>query len=349
MLTSFLPMIAIFVVFYFLLIRPQQKRAKETRELLAALEKGNEVITSGGLVGRIAKISDQYVTLEVATGVEVTVQRGAVSQLLAKARSGSRRACNESLSAVEVRRHRRCAADRRPVRAAESVPEVPAVQVSTSKGGVKVDTTTLATVESTLKVPASTYRGAALDATGIKMRFADADAQGKAQELLQEKLNSNPQDPDYIVALNLQSSSPQWLASIGALPMYLGLDLRGGVHFLLQVDMKAALDKAADRYIGDIRTLLRDREDPVLAASAARAAMSSCASATTASATRRASRSTSAYPDLADARRRRCRRRPAHLRDAQARGAEAHPGRRRAAEHPRSCATASTNSAWPSR
>jgi len=84
MLTSFLPMIAIFVVFYFLLIRPQQKRSREQRELLAALDKGNEVITGGGLVGRISKISDQYVTLEIASGVEVTVQRGSVTQLLPK-------------------------------------------------------------------------------------------------------------------------------------------------------------------------------------------------------------------------------------------------------------------------
>ncbi len=84
MMTSFLPMIAIFVVFYFLLIRPQQKRSREQRELLAALDKGNEVVTGGGLVGRIARLSDQYVTLEIASGVEVTVQRGAVTQLLPK-------------------------------------------------------------------------------------------------------------------------------------------------------------------------------------------------------------------------------------------------------------------------
>lgn len=84
MLTSFLPMIAIFVVFYFLLIRPQQKRAREARELLSALEKGNEVVTSGGMVGKIAKLSDQYVTIEIAPNVEVTVQRAAVTQLLPK-------------------------------------------------------------------------------------------------------------------------------------------------------------------------------------------------------------------------------------------------------------------------
>jgi preprotein translocase subunit SecD len=139
-------------------------------------------------------------------------------------------------------------------------PEVPAVQVSTSKSGVKIDTTTLATVESLLKAGNIEFRGEELDPIGIKMRFGDADAQGKAKDLLQAKLNPDPKNPDYIVALNLVSSSPQWLASIGALPMYLGLDLRGGVHFLLQVDMKGALEKSADRYTNDIRSLMRSEK-----------------------------------------------------------------------------------------
>jgi preprotein translocase subunit SecD len=134
-------------------------------------------------------------------------------------------------------------------------PEVPAVQVSTSKSGVKVDASTLQTVEEALKAANVPYRGEALDATGIKVRFADADTQLRAKEVLQKALGDN-----YIVALNLVSSSPRWLASIGALPMYLGLDLRGGVHFLLQVDMKAALEKAADRYLTDIRSLLREKK-----------------------------------------------------------------------------------------
>src|SRR4029078_4569638 len=97
--------------------------------------------------------------------------------------------------------------------------------------------------------------GATLDATGVKLRFDDPDTQLKAKDALQAKLGDN-----YIVALNLLSASPRWLSAIGALPMYLGLDLRGGVHFLLQVDMKAALDKAADRYSTDIRSLLREKK-----------------------------------------------------------------------------------------
>ena len=83
-LMTFLPMIAIFVVFYFLLIRPQQKKAKETRAMLAALQKGDEVVTAGGIVGRISKLGEQYAAIEIANGVEVNVQRGAVAQLLPK-------------------------------------------------------------------------------------------------------------------------------------------------------------------------------------------------------------------------------------------------------------------------
>jgi preprotein translocase subunit YajC len=83
-LLTFLPMVAIFVVFYFLLIRPQQKKAKEAKAMLDALQKGDEVVTAGGILGRISKIGDQYVTVEVADKTELTVQRGAIAQLLPK-------------------------------------------------------------------------------------------------------------------------------------------------------------------------------------------------------------------------------------------------------------------------
>mgnify|MGYP003907703041 CR=1 FL=1 len=83
-LLTFLPMIAIFVVFYFLLIRPQQKKQKEARAMLEALEKGNEVVTAGGILGRIVKLDEQYATIEVANNVQMVVQRGSISQLLPK-------------------------------------------------------------------------------------------------------------------------------------------------------------------------------------------------------------------------------------------------------------------------
>ena len=134
-------------------------------------------------------------------------------------------------------------------------PEVPAVQVSSSKAAIKIDTALLATIETALKDGSVPFTGTELDPIGIKVRLTDVDTQIKAKDLLQSKLGDN-----YIVALNQLSTSPHWLASIGALPMYLGLDLRGGVHFLLQVDMKAALDKSADRYTTDIRSLLREKK-----------------------------------------------------------------------------------------
>ena len=130
--------------------------------------------------------------------------------------------------------------------------ESPAVQITTAKATNKLDPALLGTIEETLKQGNIPYDAVFMDATGIKVRFADTDTQIKAKDVLKNSLNK-----DYVIALNLISRSPAWLTSIAARPMYLGLDLRGGVHFLLQVDMKAALDKAADRYVGDFRSSLR--------------------------------------------------------------------------------------------
>jgi len=130
--------------------------------------------------------------------------------------------------------------------------EVPAVQVSPVRSSEKVDTALLGRVESTLKTAGLATSGVELAGNSIKARLANPDAQIKAKDALQAGLGDR-----YTVALNLVSASPAWLSSIGALPMYLGLDLRGGVHFLLEVDMKAALEKAAIRYQNDFRTELR--------------------------------------------------------------------------------------------
>ena len=137
--------------------------------------------------------------------------------------------------------------------------ESPAVQVSSARATLKVDTATLGRVEEVLKKANIPYTGVYLDAVGVKVRFADTDIQLKAKDVIAQALNPDPQNPSYTVALNLLSSSPTWLTRLGALPMYLGLDLRGGVHFLLQVDMKGALTKRLDAFTGDIRTTLRDK------------------------------------------------------------------------------------------
>jgi preprotein translocase subunit SecD len=130
--------------------------------------------------------------------------------------------------------------------------ESPAVQITPAKSSTKLDPALLGLVEEIFKKENITFDGIYLDARGVKARFENTDTQIKAKDILQANLGS-----EYTVALNLLSRSPDWLRSLGAKPMYLGLDLRGGVHFLLQVDMKAALDKAAERFIGDFRTALR--------------------------------------------------------------------------------------------
>ena len=130
--------------------------------------------------------------------------------------------------------------------------ESPAVQITPAKSTTKLDPALLGQVEEIFKKENITFDGIYLDARGVKARFKNTDTQIKVKDILQANLGN-----DYTVALNLLSRSPDWLRSLGSKPMYLGLDLRGGVHFLLQVDMKAALDKAAERFIGDFRTALR--------------------------------------------------------------------------------------------
>ena len=137
--------------------------------------------------------------------------------------------------------------------------ESPAVQVSSGRATVRVDVATLGRVEDALKRANIVYTGAFLDPVGVKVRFADTDTQIKAKDTLNDVLNTDRENPAYTVALNLLSASPNWLTAINALPMYLGLDLRGGVHFLLQVDMRGALLKRLDSSANDIRTLLRDK------------------------------------------------------------------------------------------
>lgn len=137
--------------------------------------------------------------------------------------------------------------------------ESPAVQVSSGKPTLKVDTKTLERVESTLKTAGVDVNGAFLDTNGVKVRLKNTDTQLKAKDILEKQFNPDPSDPQYVVALNLLSASPQWLTSLHALPMYLGLDLRGGVHFLLQVDMKGAMTKRLDSISADLRTLMRDK------------------------------------------------------------------------------------------
>ena len=132
--------------------------------------------------------------------------------------------------------------------------ESPAVQISLAKSSGKLEPALLGQVEDALKGASVPYEALTFEPNGVKVRFADTDTQIRAKDVLARTLGK-----DYVVALNLLSRSPAWLSSLGARPMYLGLDLRGGVHFLMQVDMKAAVDKTTERYVADLRTLMREK------------------------------------------------------------------------------------------
>ncbi|HOX88873.1 MAG TPA: protein translocase subunit SecD [Burkholderiaceae bacterium] len=143
--------------------------------------------------------------------------------------------------------------------------ESPALQVSGAKSTVKVDPALMGRVESILSSagikPENVYFDAGAQSSSVRVRFrpTEAELQLKGREALERALNPDPADAGYTVALNLVPNTPAWLRAIHALPMYLGLDLRGGVHFLMQVDMRAAVDKRLETFTSDMRTLLRDK------------------------------------------------------------------------------------------
>ncbi|MEY3428716.1 MAG: Protein translocase subunit SecD, partial [Pseudomonadota bacterium] len=138
--------------------------------------------------------------------------------------------------------------------------EAPAVQVSSSKMSAKVDTAAMARVEDALKAANVMPSAVALEGNSIKARFETTEQQLNAKDAIQKALIPEGSDNGYVVALNLLSRSPEWLTALHAAPMYLGLDLRGGVHFMLQVDMKAALSQKIDSLAADIRTALREKD-----------------------------------------------------------------------------------------
>ncbi|KAF1072521.1 protein translocase subunit SecD [Variovorax sp.] len=138
--------------------------------------------------------------------------------------------------------------------------EAPAVQVSSAKSTVKVDSATQTRVEEALKAGDLVPDLITLDGGSLRARFGSPDEQLKARDLIQHALVPDAADPPYTVALNLVSRSPKWLTALHAFPMYLGLDLRGGVDFLLQVDMKGAIDKKAESFASDLRTNFRSKD-----------------------------------------------------------------------------------------
>jgi preprotein translocase subunit SecD len=132
--------------------------------------------------------------------------------------------------------------------------------VSSAKATIKVDTSTLQKVEDALKSAGTEPKSLALEGTSIRARFDTTDQQLKAKDAIQKALIPDANDPQFVVALNLVSRSPNWLTALHASPMYLGLDLRGGVHFMLQVDMQAALTQRIESLTGDLRSMMREKD-----------------------------------------------------------------------------------------
>lgn len=142
--------------------------------------------------------------------------------------------------------------------------ESPAVQISSAKSTVKIDESMKARVEKALQQSGLKDNGVFFDFNGmqgsVRARFADTDTQFKAKDILEKTLNPDATDPTYTVAFNLLPNTPKWLQSLNALPMYLGLDLRGGVHFLMQVDTKAVLTKRVQGLQSSVRSVLREKD-----------------------------------------------------------------------------------------
>ncbi len=139
--------------------------------------------------------------------------------------------------------------------------EAPAVQVSSAKATIKVDANTLGRVKEALEQSKVATDGAVeWEGTSVRARFANTEIQKLGQSAISSALNPDKSDPAYVVALNLMPQTPAWLRALNASPMYLGLDLRGGIHLMLQVDMAGALDKRIDTLTSDIRTGLRGKD-----------------------------------------------------------------------------------------
>ena len=264
-LGSMPPLLLMFVVLYFVMIRPQMKRQKEHKAMIDALQKGDEVVVGGGLIGRVAKLGESIVHVEVASNVEIQVQRGVRRRCCPRApqviapprpalplRRGVRAAGKEAaMNRYPLWKNTRSAgrADRRDdLHAAELL----------RRGAGRAGS---AAPRRRSRSTARWCRGAAghraagieadfvqLDGTSVKARASRAPTRSSRPRTRSTRRSTPRRRPElHRRALNLLSRSPHWLTALHALPMYLGLDLRGGVHFLMQVDMKAALTKRPRR------------------------------------------------------------------------------------------------------
>lgn len=141
--------------------------------------------------------------------------------------------------------------------------ESPAVQISSAKSTLKLTSAVMTQTQDVLQKGGLAPESILFDNSGVqasvRARFANTDQQFKAKALLEQALNTDPTDPAYVIAFNLLPNTPSWLQAVHAFPMFLGLDLRGGVHFLMQVDIKAVINKRLQGLLSSTRSILRDK------------------------------------------------------------------------------------------
>ena len=256
-LSQILILVVFVAIFYFMLIRPQQKRMKDQQAMLAKLAVGDEVVTSGGILGRISEVGDPFVSLEVAEGVRLRVQRSQISQLMPK---GTLKGTEEH-SMLEFPRWKYVlVALVTSLALIFALPNFfgtdPALQVA-RKNRAPMDEIARQAVEQTLKGHSAAFSGSYLDDGKLILRFGSVADQLKARDLVNESMAA-----DYISALTTASRAPEALRRFGLRPMPLGLDLRGGLYLLYQVDVNGAVAQLLESYDQGFRRTLASANLP---------------------------------------------------------------------------------------
>ena len=257
--SQFTPLLMVgvfFVIFYFLLFRPQQKRAKEHQNLLSKLATGDEVVTTGGLLGKVTEVGETFVTLEIADGVRIKVQKVAGHAAHAQGHA------QERLKMLEYPRWKYVLVAAVLLLALVfALPnffgEDPALQVA-RKDHNAVTGDSEKELEAFLRERNIRFGRSYIDNGRLMVRFADVPQQLAARDAVNDKYTGT-----YITALSFAPRTPEFLRTLGLRPMPLGLDLRGGLYLLYQVDVNAAVAQALEGYAQDARRALATASIPV--------------------------------------------------------------------------------------
>ncbi len=249
MLSAMLLPVLLLVVFYFLLIRPQNKRAKEQREMLSKVAVGDEVATTGGILGKVTEVGEQFLTPGNRAAASTSSCRNFKSRRYCR-RARSR--AHDRLSALEDRAGRDRPADRDPAGAAESVRRGKRAAAGARSRG-RDRRRPHGRRASCSRTRASRRAARFWNRGALTLRFSSKQDQLKARDLIAE---ARPNQ--FTIALSQASRVPEWMRNLGLSPLKLGLDLRGGVYLVYQVDVQGAVKQLLDRHEQDFRASLRN-------------------------------------------------------------------------------------------